>query len=381
MIKLLHCADLHLDSPFSLDDPGKAEQRRAELRGAFTSMMLFAKTESVDVMLMAGDLFDSEYAGSDTAALMAREFAANPKCRFIISPGNHDPYTAESIWARFQFPDNVYIFDSDKLSYFTFDDLGVDIYGYAFTSLSLTFNPFAGRKPRNPRRINLLCAHGDLGAPVSQYCPIALSDVQSSGFDYIALGHRHNTAGIERAGGTYYGYSGCLEGRDFGETGHKGAVYAVLDKTESGELHAEIRGLRFSKRRYEIARLDVTGCISEKEIISRLQRLIIEKKFGSDTALRCILEGELPPQAELSEKRIKNAVQGLFSLELVDRTTLPMANAETLADDPTIRGLVYKALLPKMRDGTPEERETAARALRLIYDALAGRPLYDDDAG
>lgn len=379
MIKFMHCADLHLDSPFSLDDPRKAEQRRAELRGAFTSMMLFAKTEGVDLMLMAGDLFDSEFAGRDTAALMAREFAANPRCRFIIAPGNHDPYTPDSIWARFQFPENVYIFDTDKISYFSFDDIGVDVYGYAFTGPSMTQNPFAGKRPRNPERINLLCAHGDLNMPTSMFCPITIDDVQRSGFDYIALGHKHNTTGIERAGNTYYGYSGCLEGRDFGETGHKGAVYVRLEKTESGELHAEIRGLRFSKRRYEIARLNVTGCMNERDIVSRIQKMAVEKKFGADTALRCIIEGELPPSLDISERRLAGSVQGLFSIEIIDNT-VPMAGGDMLADDPTIKGAVYNKLLPKMLEGTPEERETAGRALRLIFDALAGRPFADDDA-
>jgi len=377
MIKFLHCADLHLDSPFSLDDPQKAEQRRAELRGAFTSMMLFAKTEGVDLMLMAGDLFDCDYAGRDTAALMAREFASNPKCRFIIAPGNHDPYTPESIWARFQFPENVYIFDTDKLSYFSFDDIGVDVYGYAFVGPSMQQCPFAGKRPKNPERINLLCAHGELGVPISQYCPITLDDVEKSGFDYIALGHKHNTTGIDRVGNTYYGYSGCLEGRDFGETGHKGAILVKLEKTEAGELHAEIRGLRFSKRRYEIARLNVTGCMTDRDIVSRIQKIIIENRYGPDTALRCILEGELPPQLSISEKRLARSVQGLFSIEIVDNT-VPMAGAETLSEDPTIRGAVYNALLPKMLEGTPEERETAARALRMIFDALAGRPFADD---
>ena len=188
MIKILHCADLHLDSPFSLDDIKKSEIRRAELRGAFTSMMLYAKTEGVDIMLMAGDLFDSEYVSRDTAALMSREFSSNPNCRFVIAPGNHDPYTPESVYARVTFPDNVYIFDGDKLSYFAFDELGVDVYGYAFTSPALRANPFAGKRPRNPDRLNLLCAHGELGAVASQYCPIPLSDVRESGFDYIALG-------------------------------------------------------------------------------------------------------------------------------------------------------------------------------------------------
>jgi DNA repair exonuclease len=378
MIKILHCADLHLDSPFSLDDPKKSEVRRAELRGAFTSMMLYAKTEGVDIMLMAGDLFDREYASRETAALLAHEFASNPGCRFVIAPGNHDPYTPESVYSRYTFPDNVYIFDSDKLSYFAFDDLGTDVYGYAFTAPSMKSNPFAGKHPRNPARLNLLCGHGELGAVSSQYCSIPLSDVRESGFDYIALGHIHNTQGIERSGNTYYGYSGCLEGRDFGETGHKGAVIATLDKPSGGLLRADIRGLRFSKRRYEVERLNVSGCNTESEVTVRLQKLIAEKKFGSDTALRCSLEGDVLPTLELSEKRIERSITGLFFLEVINRT-LPMTDAEALKNDPTIKGTVYTLLLPKLREGSPEERECAARALHMVMDALDGRAIGDTD--
>ena len=61
MIKILHTGDIHLDSPFSGLDPRSAEIRKNELRAAFTSMMTYAKMNNVDMLLMAGDIFDSEY--------------------------------------------------------------------------------------------------------------------------------------------------------------------------------------------------------------------------------------------------------------------------------------------------------------------------------
>ena len=44
MPKIIHAADIHLDAPFSLFDVQKAQVRKNELRGAFTSMILYAKT-------------------------------------------------------------------------------------------------------------------------------------------------------------------------------------------------------------------------------------------------------------------------------------------------------------------------------------------------
>ena len=46
MIKFLHCADLHLDSPLSALDLQKAEVRRNEMRASFTSITLYAATIS-----------------------------------------------------------------------------------------------------------------------------------------------------------------------------------------------------------------------------------------------------------------------------------------------------------------------------------------------
>ena len=70
MIKILHTADIHLDSPFSLLDVKKAQARKSELRGTFTSMMLYAKTENYDIVLLPGDIFDNEYATKETMELM-----------------------------------------------------------------------------------------------------------------------------------------------------------------------------------------------------------------------------------------------------------------------------------------------------------------------
>lgn len=78
MIKFLHAADLHLDSPFSALPPDKAEVRRAEFRAAFTSLTMYARMNKIDFLFLPGDLFDSDYASRDTVALMRREFANLP---------------------------------------------------------------------------------------------------------------------------------------------------------------------------------------------------------------------------------------------------------------------------------------------------------------
>lgn len=133
MAKILHIADVHLDSPFSLLDPQKSQARRNELRGTFTSAMMYAKMEKYDIVIIAGDLFDCEFVTRETMDLITSQFAANPNCKFVIAPGNHDFYSSASPYSKTKFPENVYIFTSETLTCFRFDDIGVDVYGYAFT--------------------------------------------------------------------------------------------------------------------------------------------------------------------------------------------------------------------------------------------------------
>jgi len=364
MLKIMHCADIHLDKPFAALGHERAEVRRNELRAAFTSMLLYARLNGCDILLMAGDVVESAYATRDTAALLVREFSAMPNTHIVIACGNHDPYTSGSIWASAEFPENVHIFDSEKLSYFSFDELNTDVYGYSFTSPILEHNPAASLVPLDKSRINLLCAHGDLTSPLSKYCPISQDEIENCGCNYAALGHIHNTAGITR-GNVCYGYSGCLEGHGFGECGHKGAIWVTIDGDSESGYEVKAKGIRFSKRRFEILELDVTGMSEPEEAAALFKSETQRLGCGADTFLRVVLEGSVAPSFEVSKELF-----GENTLELEDNTT-PTFDADSLKNDPGIRGSFYRELLPIFKKGTPEEKRLAAEALRLGLKAMS----------
>ena len=101
-IRILHMGDVHLDSPFSALGVDKSESRRRELRGTFTSILYLAKEKNIDLVLISGDLFDDGYATGETVELLCSQFAALPDCRFVVAPGNHDPYTRGSRRVRWR---------------------------------------------------------------------------------------------------------------------------------------------------------------------------------------------------------------------------------------------------------------------------------------
>ncbi|MBQ9080559.1 MAG: DNA repair exonuclease [Clostridia bacterium] len=373
MIKIFHTADLHLDSPFASLPPSLSEERRAELRRTYIDMMKYAARENVDLVLIPGDLFDSAYVNRDTAALLCEGFR-QVGCPVVICPGNHDPYTPDSIYATGTFPSNVYVFSDETPSYFDFPELGVRVWGAAFVRKLMENTPIV-KVPKLPEdRINILCQHGDTRNLLSKKCPINPRDIAYRGFTYAALGHIHLPADPEVIDNTTVAYSGCPVGRSFDEPGWCGALLVTVDDGR----RVSWERVRFSDKRYMVERLDVTGAASYTEVASRILELISERSYGKETSLRVVLEGEVSPQLRLPLTNIVKMCQDAVAfLELKDRT-LPIFDTSYLENDMTLRGAVYRELAPRLHEGSQHERSVAAEALRAALAAIDDRVIFAD---
>ena len=87
-----------------------------------------------------------------------------------------------------------------------------------------------------------------------------------------------------------------------------------------------------------------------------------------------MLYGSVSSEYAPSAERIKEAISGLYSLDVKDET-LPTLDEELLAQDVSVRGEFYRTLLKTIREGTEEERKTAVLALRLGLAALDDKPI------
>ena len=88
-IKILHAADLHLDSPFEALPAGKASIRRKEQRELLDALGRLAAKERVDLVLLSGDLLDSGSPYYETGEELVQRLQNIPAPVFI-APGNHD---------------------------------------------------------------------------------------------------------------------------------------------------------------------------------------------------------------------------------------------------------------------------------------------------
>lgn len=363
-MKILHCADIHLDSPFTISDALEAEKRRLALRSTFSSIVLYAKCEKCDIVLVSGDLFDDECITKDTSAMLSSIMANAPECKFVIAPGNHDAYTEFSPYTLVKWPENVYIFKDERMSYFDFPEFNARIYGYAFTSDTMKKSPLENFFIPDTTKINILCAHGDVGVENSNYAPINVKDLERIGFDYAALGHIHKGTDILYAGKCAYAYSGCPEGRNFNETGYKGAIVGEVDKEK-----VNLKKVRFSQKRYEKQEIDVTGKGSIFECEPEIKNA--SSGFGEDTYLKIILKGVTSSTFYCDEEYIKSLVNNVAFLQVTD-DTLALFDKEKLKSDKTLAGEFYRCLEKDLESEDEDTRTSAYQALKFGLRAING---------
>lgn len=369
-IRLFHTADLHLGSPFSGLDLKASELRRRQLSDSFERAVSLALGRGCGAILIAGDLFDCGYADGET---VRRTFDLLGSCGLpvVISPGNHDPYIVGGIYNSRSIPKNIHIFDSPEMHSFDLDELGIRVHGYAFESERYTADPLASGAELHGEYLNVLCAHGDIYSPISTYAPINPAQLESMGFDYVALGHVHKYSEPIRLGKTLVAYSGFPEGRSFDECGFGGAL--IVELSRGREPVATAERVILSEKRYLSEVLDVTGASNRGEITEAVRAYVRANQLGAETNLRLTLVGSVDPQVPETVTLTADEL-GLGLIDLRNET-LPILGAEMLESDVSLRGALYRQLMPSLQSPDPQTRRIAVGALRMGLAALDGRPL------
>ncbi|MBQ4370126.1 MAG: DNA repair exonuclease [Oscillospiraceae bacterium] len=354
MVRILHAADLHLDSRFEALGAQKAALRRAEQRDMLRRIIELAEREKAQIVLLSGDLFDSDRAYYETASTLSAAFAAT-SARIFISPGNHDFYSANSPYNVVRLPENVYVFKSPEIEAVELPELECTVYGSAFVSAysesMLKGFTAAGMGTR------IIIMHGDLEAPDSRYNPVTEQDAADSGADYIALGHNHTFSGVRKAGNTYYACPGCPEGRGFDEPGEKGVLVG-----EVGRGTAELEFVPLGGRKYSTLTVDVTGKDVEAAFIAALP------DDAQRDIFRVILTGECsgaPNTAALEAA----GEEKFFSLSVRDATR-PERDIWEQTGEKTLRGIFLSRMREKYDAADETERGRIIMAVRFALAAM-----------
>lgn len=362
-IKLLHCADIHFDMPFtSLGNDGrKAGIRRAELRQCFQRIISLAKEERVDLLLICGDLFEQQYVHGSTISFICDEFEKIRDIAIAMIPGNHDPFHPGSYYKCHKWPDNVHILPEEG-SFFAEKEKGLYV-----------FHSTVEKNQLNTSDINICMAHGTLDMNIGKntFNPISSTRLEGLGADYIALGHFHNRIGNAGKKGTVFN-PGSPEPLGFDEEGIHGVFIAEICKSECAtELKADF--VPTCKRSFINITANADGAGNTERLLD-IAREAIQKSGSVDDLYNVTFKGTVAKGFAIDKNITETLLADKAFLIKIKDETLPGYDLESIRKEPGIRGLFVEKMLERINkavtSGDEEEISIAWKALYYGMEAI-----------
>lgn len=312
MVKFLHTGDLHLGLKFnSTSFPReKAMERRRELWSTFERIVKYANDNSIDFLLIAGDLFESDYFTMGDITRIRDTFRTAENINIIISAGNHDYKGNNSLYNRIEWTNNVTLFKGDNIQSKEFHDQNTVIYGYSWDRIEIRDHDLLKDLANNvdKKKNNILLLHGDINNS-SIYLPLNLQELKNLNMDYIALGHIHKPQILSKN----IAYCGSPEPLDFGETGERGII---LGSIENKKLQIEF--LPFSKRVFNIIDINIDEIMGYPDILNKLREINLGDK--KDNFYRIKLSGFIQRDIDINDLN-NDLVDDFYHIEIENNTT------------------------------------------------------------
>lgn len=351
-MKLIHCADLHLDSPLGRNlTAAQARERGGELCAGFARMVRFGAEHGAQGVLIAGDLFDSNHVSPQVSGFVLDRIRQTPEMDFFCLRGNHD--SGAGMFSGENLPGNLKLFGPEWKTYrrenvtVTGMDVAWDKWDSCYETLNL---------PEDT--VNILMLHGQVSTRPGREL-IALPKLKGKHIDYLALGHIHShQAGKLDDRGTWC-YPGCPEGRGFDECGVKGFV---LLEIENGQVNRSF--IPFACRCLHEVEVDVTGAETVTEMLAAMTRASAE--IPDRDLVKFVLRGEVSPETQMDPVFLRKMLEGNFySVKVTDETALRL-RPEDYLHDASLKGEFIRRVLVLDRPRQEQEQiiRMGLRALR-----------------
>lgn len=293
MIKFIHAADIHLDSPLrGLEnyEGAPVEEIRGATRKALVNLIDLALEEKVSFVIISGDMYDGDWKDYNTGLFLLRQLSkltSNGMNVFIVK-GNHD---AESkITKDLKLPQGIKIFSSKQPETVSLESKGVAIHGQSFATPAVKEDLASNYPPAVKDMFNIGVLHTSVNGREGHenYAPCSIDTLKSKNYNYWALGHIHKKEILSE--NPWIVFPGNIQGRHIKETGFKGCMIVSIE--EDSNVSVEFRNLYSLV--WSFCNTDVTGTVEPYEVVEKVRKSV-EKEFlkndGQFTAARVLVKG------------------------------------------------------------------------------------------
>ena len=283
MIRFIHCADIHLGSPFTgLQQKNStiAFQAIEATKKAFLTLINTAIEYHVDFVLISGDIFDSSHQHIQEKIFLKEQFQrlAQAGIYTYLIHGNHDYGRFTEDWNN----DWVKVFKEEVSTEILKTSSGesVAISGFSYDTRWITESMAMHFPLRNSLvDYHLGMYHGQTRTASDSstaYAPFKVSDLEKLHYDYWALGHIHRAMDLDSYG--KIAFSGTIQGRCFKEMGEKGFYVITLNKN----LPMNRQFVSCNPIEWVEIEFLVEEVHSIEQIVSQLYREILIQKWNDD---------------------------------------------------------------------------------------------------
>jgi DNA repair exonuclease SbcCD nuclease subunit len=368
MLKILHTADIHLGAKFSgLGDKGVSQ--REQLGTTFKNVIATAVNEKVNIVLIAGDLFDANQQPQRNVDLVIEQFnlLGSNDIPICIIPGTHDSLDSSSIYRKVDFEvkcPNLKIFANENISYKEYPSLDLTVYGKPNLSNRSYTSPLKGLKRSTSTKFHIAMAHGSFYIPeriAEDDHVFKLEEVEASGMDYLALGHWHRVYRcIEKPPAWYSGPPEWIPDQT-----EKGRVL-LISLLDTGEVKVEPKMLGL--RDYDEVEIDMSKVQDlaklKAEISERANQNLIRK-----VTLKGLRDAELIVNPEELETELG---ENFFHLSVMDKSH-PKSREVAEDEERLIMNRFIKLIKAQIEGLEGEEKDIAENALQYGIALLDGK--------
>lgn len=373
-MKLVHFSDTHLGySEYSRVDPASGiNQRELDVNSAFKQVIDFILKKKPDLVIHAGDLFDSPRPSNRAihTALSELQRLSNARIPTVLISGNHStPRVASSgsIFEALTILPNIYPVYKKQYEKIKIGDATIHVVPHTSSDTELCAELEKVKLDSNAK-FNILGLHAG----------ITLDDVYKMGefneliipgkvflmfkdFDYVSLGHWHRFLAIKNIPNAYY--SGSTERFSFREASYpKGIVFADLAEHKAEFIPIEVR---------EMLKLGPVNCTGKdaSEVLDMISELKTKSKIDG-RIIQLKLENLVrSTYVQLDLKRIRESFAEALHVDIHPELVSEEGDGSAIEKPIDALPLEFERFLADIKMPDKEKKEFVSLGIRYINQA------------
>lgn len=311
----MHLADAHLDSPFqglSFLPSNEFKNIKQSTQKSFTKAIDTALDRNVDLVLIAGDTFDSAHPSPQSQLFFSREIQrlTDKKIQVVMILGNHDYLNPDEMLLP-QTPYFKLLGSNEEVEEFeskTKEDFPYTVVGFSYQHNHIETDKIS-EFPKKGDNFTIGLMHASTKTTTNYqnvYAPFTTAEIKDLNYNYFALGHIHLRQTLSKD--PLIVYSGNLQGRHINEQDSKGVYIGTVDETTK---KVSLDFVETAPIIWQMATLTLDQEISQKDLTRQIVE-ILTKQNVQQTLFGLTIEGA----QYLSEKELELVKDSDYWLQL-----------------------------------------------------------------